>query len=65
MTWSFAAPPGFFATGEARKNVGNIYTLGVRRIVLTPNVWQERYCSTRQFADFDDLYPFGEEFFGQ
>ena len=57
MTWGFAARPGFFASEEARKDVDEMFATGVRWIVLTPNVWQEQYCSTRQFADFEKSIP--------
>ena len=57
MTWGFAAQPGFFASEEARKDVDDMCALGIRWIVLTPNVWQEQYCSTRQFADFERSIP--------
>lgn len=57
MTWGFAVKPGFFASAEARKDVDDMCALGVRWIVLTPNVWQEQYCSTRQFADFEKSIP--------
>jgi len=57
MTWGFAAQPGFFASDEARRQVDAMYAIGVRWIVLTPNVWQEQYCSTRQFADFEKSIP--------
>lgn len=57
MTWGFAAKPGFFASDEARRDVDAMHAVGIRWIVLTPNVWQERYCSTRQFADFEKSIP--------
>lgn len=57
MTWGFAVKPGFFASAEARKDVDDMCALGIRWIVLTPNVWQEQYCSTRQFADFEKSIP--------
>ena len=57
MTWGFAARSGFFASDEARKNVDDMAALGIRWIVLTPNVWQEQYSSTRQFADFEKSIP--------
>ena len=39
--------------GVARRDVDAMHAVGIRWVVLTPNVWQERYCSTRQFADFE------------
>jgi|GEM_PF-611523 len=57
MTWGFAAQSGFFSSREARKDVDDMAALGVRWVVLTPNVWQEQYCSTRQFADFEKSIP--------
>jgi len=57
MSWGFAARPGFFASDAARKDVDEMAALGIRWVVLTPNVWQEQYCSTRQFADFEKSIP--------
>lgn len=57
MTWGFAERPGYFASPEAKADVDAMYDAGVRWVVLTPNVWQEAYCSLRQFADFERSIP--------
>ena len=59
VTFGFYAKAGYFASERARQEVDAMAELGVTWVVVVPTVWQDRYCSTRQYADFsktpDDL----------
>ena len=52
VTFGFYAPAGYFASERARAEVDNMVATGVKWVVVVPTVWQDQYCSTRQYADF-------------
>ena len=58
-TFGFYAPAGYFASQTAREEIDEMARTGIKWVVLVPTVWQDAYCSTRQYADFaktpDDL----------
>jgi len=59
VTFGFYGPAGYFGSAEARKAVDDMVATHVTWVVVVPTVWQDQYCSTRQYADFaktpDDL----------
>lgn len=57
MTWGFGHVPGYFASAAAHAEVDRMYDDGIRWIVLTPNVWQETFASTRQYDDYGKSIP--------
>lgn len=52
-TFGFYARAGYFYTSEAFDEVDEMVKTGVKWVVVVPTVWQDKYCSTRQYADFE------------
>lgn len=52
VTFGFYAPRGYFGSEEARQQVDNMVELNVSSVAVTPTVFQDTYCSTRQYIDF-------------
>ena len=57
MTWGFGHLPGYFTSASAHAEVDRMYDDGIRWIVLTPNVWQDTFASTRQYDDYEKSIP--------
>lgn len=52
VTFGFYGPAGYFASEQARKALDDMVATHVTWVVVVPTVWQDQYCSTRQYADF-------------
>jgi hypothetical protein len=53
VTFGFYAKNGYFATDQARREVDEMASSGIKWVVVTPTVAQETYSSTIQFRDFE------------